>query len=183
MAMTSWNPASSFMNTSVSQVKIVIGAARLADTMVIGFGIRPDWNPRRPLHPDAIDVRVLLTQQFEQQPGLKAVVQKLERIIREELALPHILAFRDKLDQITPGPGYAFDAASRRIITHPVQLAPNVPIRQLHSSRIASRNSPVPKLPMLPTQDMWPRAWSGMLPGSNVNKGWQGYIQNALKAL
>ncbi|KAJ2967097.1 hypothetical protein NUW54_g13611 [Trametes sanguinea] len=104
----------------------VLGASRLADTLFIGFGIRPEWQPFRPLRPSEIDVQVIATRQFEQNPSYKRAIEKIERIVREELAVPHILGFRSKLDQVTPGAGYAWDEQSRRIITHPVQLASDV---------------------------------------------------------
>ncbi|CDO74662.1 hypothetical protein BN946_scf184828.g2 [Trametes cinnabarina] len=101
----------------------IIGAGRLADTLFIGFGVRPEWNPRVPLDPANINVQLLTTRQFRQVPGFQAVVAKLEKIVREELVVPHILAFREKLEQIQPGPGYAFDEQSQRIITQPIRLA------------------------------------------------------------
>ncbi|KAH9849710.1 hypothetical protein C2E23DRAFT_887936 [Lenzites betulinus] len=109
-----------------------IGAARTADTLFLGFGIRPEWPPSRPLRAADIDVRVVATRQVEQSPAFKTALDKIRRIVQEEIAIPHIMAFHDKLTAFTPGAGYAFDAATRRIITQPIQLAAD-----------ATRSSPI----------------------------------------
>ncbi|KAI0640944.1 hypothetical protein C8Q79DRAFT_424235 [Trametes meyenii] len=100
-----------------------IGAARTADTLFLGFGIQPEWPPSRPLRASDINVRVVATRQFQQTPAFRHALEKIHKIVQEELALPHILALHDKLDAFTPGAGYAFDPETRRIITQPIRLA------------------------------------------------------------
>ncbi|KAI0672813.1 hypothetical protein C8Q78DRAFT_657551 [Trametes maxima] len=129
-----------------------IGAARTADTLFLGFGIRPEWAPSRLLRASEIDVRVVTTRQFQQTPAFRRALEKIHKIVQEEIALPHILAFHDKLDTVTPGAGYAFDPETRRMITQPIRLASDTELpgtSALHdvpppntSQRVSSSSTP-----------------------------------------
>ena len=107
----------------------MVGAARLADTLFVGFAIQPEWDVATPLHADGIDVKVVMSRQFKQQPAYQRIVERVRRIVQEELAVPHILGFHDRLLEVTPGPGYAFDPETRRIVTNPIRLAASVATR------------------------------------------------------
>ncbi|OCH89489.1 hypothetical protein OBBRIDRAFT_835803 [Obba rivulosa] len=99
-----------------------VGVARTADVLFMGFAVRPEWNPSEPLVPTNININIVLTRHFEQNPAFKDVVKKIRRIVQEELAVPHILAFHSKLNQITPR-GYMYDPATHELIENPVRLA------------------------------------------------------------
>ena len=104
----------------------MVGAARLADTLFLGFAIKPEWDVSTPLRPDAVDVKVLTSRHFKQQHAYQRIVERVRAIVQEELGVPHILGFHDRLLEVTPGPGYAFDAETRRIVTNPIRLAAEV---------------------------------------------------------
>ena len=91
--------------------------------MFIGFAVTPEWDVSMPLSPGAIDVKEVTSRQFDQNPAFRRVVQRLRAVVQEELAMPHILGFHDRLHEVTPGPGYAFDRDTRRIVSNPIRLA------------------------------------------------------------
>ncbi|KAF7984186.1 hypothetical protein HWV62_16878 [Athelia sp. TMB] len=115
---------------------------RLADVVYIGFAVRPEWNPTIPLKLEDISIVPTVSRQVEQMDGWADVVKKIEDIIRREIALPHILQFRTKLEQITPPPGYALDDATRNSIHFPLRLDTGV-------GSIA--NAPTPTASVAPT--------------------------------
>lgn len=128
----------------------------------MGIAVRPEWNPSEPLRPSSIDVDIVLTRQFEQNPAFKDVVKKIKRIVQEELAVPHILAFHSKLDQITPR-GYMYDPVTHELVENPVRLAtsddaPPVvapsrpPIPSLSRSTVPSHLSPRSARPVTHSQ-------------------------------
>ncbi|KAG2113286.1 hypothetical protein BD769DRAFT_1673828 [Suillus cothurnatus] len=82
------------------------GMAHIADALFIGFGLRPEWDPKKPLCTSDITVDVITTQQFEQ-----------------EIAMLHIWHLQDKLNRVTPGPGYRVDPETYQAIATNIQLA------------------------------------------------------------
>lgn len=103
--------------------------------MFIGFGIRPEWPPSVPLNPHDIHLDVTATRQFEQYPEFRDIVDKIVRIIQEELAVHHILAYSRKLDQVTPGAGYALNPDTGRITLDAIRLSqPSVNATQDHDT-------------------------------------------------
>jgi hypothetical protein len=51
--------------------------ARIADALFIGFGLRPEWDPKKPLRTSNITVDVVTTWQFEQVPHFKRIAERL----------------------------------------------------------------------------------------------------------
>ncbi|KAG2121453.1 hypothetical protein DEU56DRAFT_704994, partial [Suillus clintonianus] len=82
------------------------GMARIADALFIGFSLRPEWDPMQPLHTSDITVDVVTTRQFEQVPHFKRVAERLRETFVQEIAMLHIWHLQDKLNKVTPGPGY-----------------------------------------------------------------------------
>lgn len=102
-------------------------AARLADTLFIGFAICPDWPPSVPLRACDIDVNMVATRQVAQDPRLQRALEKIKHIVQEELAVPHITAYHDKLHEIVPAPGHNFDGNTLRFMNTPLQLVARQP--------------------------------------------------------
>ncbi|KAG1886150.1 hypothetical protein F4604DRAFT_1917844 [Suillus subluteus] len=91
----------------MSDIKdVATGMARITDALFIGFGLQPEWDPRKPLHTSDITVDVVTTRQFKQ-----------------EIAMLHIWHLQDKLNKVTPGPGYRVDPETCQVMTTNIQLA------------------------------------------------------------
>ncbi|KAG2743927.1 hypothetical protein P692DRAFT_201869727 [Suillus brevipes Sb2] len=110
------------------------GMGHIADILFIGFGLRPEWDPTRPLRASDVVVDVVTSRQFEQLPYFKNVASKLQDIFVQELSVAHIWGFREKLNQVMPGPGYVFDPLTRQLTTGNVQLAAGQTIPNLSAS-------------------------------------------------
>lgn len=107
---------------------------RIADIPFIGFGLRPEWNPTHPLRASDVVVDVVTSCQFEQLPYFKNVASKLQDIFVQELSVAHIWGFQEKLNQVTPGPGYVLDPLMRQLMTGNVQLAAGQTIPNISAS-------------------------------------------------
>lgn len=90
--------------------------------LFMGIAVKPEWDTSVLLEPSAVNVDIILTRQFHQTPRFMRVVEKIRRIVQEELAVGHITAFHGKLDQITPR-GYRFDPETHTLIENPIRLA------------------------------------------------------------
>lgn len=101
--------------------------SRLANILHVGFVVRPDWNLSLPLHPANIKVETLASRQVMQLAGWDSVIAKIQKIVQEELVVAHIMQFRMKLNQVSPGPGYRVDPMTQKSISNDIQLAPTVP--------------------------------------------------------
>ncbi|KAF7977126.1 hypothetical protein HWV62_4744 [Athelia sp. TMB] len=116
----------------------VTGMGRLADVVHIGFSVRPEWNTVFPLKLESIHIVPTVSRQIEQMDGWAGAVSKMEEIFRREIALPHIIQYRTKLNQIQPPPGYTLDDETRSSIHHPIRLHPSVEITPHMSSSSSS---------------------------------------------
>ncbi|KAG2087519.1 uncharacterized protein F5147DRAFT_781283 [Suillus discolor] len=96
--------------------------ARIADALFIGFGLRPEWDPKKPLCTSDITVDVVTTRQFEQVPHFKCIAERLRETFIQEIAMLHIWHLQDKLNKVAPGPGYRVDPETCRAITRNIQL-------------------------------------------------------------
>ncbi|KAG1774965.1 hypothetical protein EV702DRAFT_1047287 [Suillus placidus] len=119
----------------MSDVKdAAIGMGRIADILFIVFGLRPEWDPTRPMHASDVQVEVVTSRQFEQFPHFKCIASKLQDIFMQELSVAHIWNFRERLNQVTPGPGYVLDPLTRQLMTGNVRLAAGQTIPNLSAS-------------------------------------------------
>ncbi|KAF7976738.1 hypothetical protein HWV62_5710 [Athelia sp. TMB] len=116
----------------------VTGMGRLADVVHIGFTLRPEWDPSKPVNVDNIEVVTTISRQVEQMEGWKEIIDRLADMVRREIGVQHILQFRTKLSQVTPPPGYTFDDTTRNSIHTPLQVAPE-------TQRLASLPQLVPR--------------------------------------
>ncbi|EMD33915.1 hypothetical protein CERSUDRAFT_97844 [Gelatoporia subvermispora B] len=124
-----------------------VGVARLTDAFFIGIAVRPEWDTSVPLEPSSVQVDFILSRQFQQNSSWMQAVSKIRSIIQNELAVPHILAFHRKLDQITPR-GHALDPETGRVLNNPVRLAASLsPSLSEHGDAspctVPSRTSPL----------------------------------------
>lgn len=99
--------------------------SRLADSLVVGFSIRPEWNPEELLHPCQIEVEHIISRQVYQVAGMEAIVAKVHRVIQEELGTQHIMLFQEKLLQVMPGPGHSIDKPTHHITSQNIHLMPS----------------------------------------------------------
>ncbi|KAI0744407.1 hypothetical protein C8Q76DRAFT_687840 [Earliella scabrosa] len=154
----------------------VIGGARLADVLFVGFAVRPEWDAGTPLSAAGVEVKVVASRQFQQNPAYSRVLDKLQSIVREELAIPHILHFPDRLLEVTPGPGYAFDQATRRIITNPIRLATPGPAGRADASQTVPGEYAYPESSGLPVASTSNERSRSVVPVSHVgdrgHSGW-----------
>ena len=58
-----------------------------------------------------------------QLPGWPAVTEKIADIVQRELALPHVMQFHDKLNQITPCSGYQINPETRKVMVGNLTIA------------------------------------------------------------
>lgn len=111
---------------------------RIADILFIGFSLRPEWDPMCPLCASDVVVDVVTSRQFEQLPYFKHIASKLQDIFIQELNVAHIWGFQEKLNQVTPGPGYVLDPLTSQLTTGNVQLAAGQTIPNLSASTPAT---------------------------------------------
>jgi len=97
--------------------------ARIADALFIGFGLRPEWDPKKPLRTSDITVDVVTTRQFEQVPHFKRIAERLRETFVQEIAMLHIWHLQDKLNRVTPGPGYRVDPETYQAMATNIRLA------------------------------------------------------------
>lgn len=133
--------------------------SRLADVLVIGFAVRPEWNPNEPLEPSRINVEKIVSRQVQQVAGMPAIVNRLEEIVKEQLAATHILGFRDRLHQVSPGAGYEVDPQTHRLVSHNVHLAsaptePSPPSPHTPPRSTAPLRAPISPLQMYPAASL-----------------------------
>lgn len=76
---------------------------RTADILHLGLSICPEWDPMVPIHWSNIHIETIALWQFSQLPSWARIANKIADIVRQELALPHVMQFCEKLNQITPG--------------------------------------------------------------------------------
>ncbi len=110
----------------------VTGMSRLADTMFVGFAIRPDWNHRESLSPARIDIEPVFSRHLQHNPRYQHALQLLESVVREEFAFPHVYDFPSRLNTVTDNGGYFVDTVSHQLTVNPLQLAPGVAAPSLH---------------------------------------------------
>jgi hypothetical protein len=124
----------------------VTGMGHLADVLHVSFVIRPEWNPTQPLHPSGIHVEVVESRQISQFVGWSGIVERMTDIIREDLGVPHIMQFKPKLEQVSPGFGYILDPTTRELMVRNITLATNIgpAIRQMPISTWRDPPSPSP---------------------------------------
>lgn len=96
---------------------------RTADVLHLGLSVRPEWDPQVPVHWSNIHVDTIASRQFSQLPGWATIASKIADIVRQELALAHVMQFRAKLNQITPGHGYLVDAETRAAMVGNITMA------------------------------------------------------------
>ncbi|PSS29558.1 hypothetical protein PHLCEN_2v2957, partial [Hermanssonia centrifuga] len=101
----------------------VTGISRLADVLFVGFAVRPDWNSNHELSLEGIHIEQVFSRQLQQNPRYREALDKLERIVREDLAFPHIYGFPSRLDTVTNGSGYLVNKATHRILSTQRSLA------------------------------------------------------------
>jgi hypothetical protein len=107
------------------------GMDRLADGLFIGFAISPEWDTREPLDPKQINITPIFSQQILQYEAFRATFLKIQDIIQQELALPHIYSFNLRLNEATPGQEYTVN-------------------REMHENTISMTSGiPPPRLPTL----------------------------------
>ena len=89
----------------------------------LGLSIRPEWDPSVPVHWSNIYIETIASRQFAQLPGWPAVTEKIADIVQWELALPHVMQFHDKLNQITPCSGYQINPETQKVIVGNLTIA------------------------------------------------------------
>ena len=80
-----------------------------ADILHLELSVHPEWDPTVPIHWSNIHIKTIASWQFSQLPGWARIANKIADIVRQELALPHVMQFHEKLNQITPDQGYLVD--------------------------------------------------------------------------
>ncbi|EIW77817.1 hypothetical protein CONPUDRAFT_75605 [Coniophora puteana RWD-64-598 SS2] len=83
----------------------VAAMSRLTDGVFVGFGVRPEWDPSKPVDPSQINVQTFASYHSDK-PRVRAAITQLENIIREEIAAEHIMTFGERLHTVSPGAGY-----------------------------------------------------------------------------
>ena len=155
-----------------------------ANILHLGLSIWPEWDPSVPVHWSNIHIETIASRQFVQLPGWPAVTEKIADIVWQELALPHVMQFHDKLNQITPHSGYQIDPETQKVMVgnltiatelsevqpSEVSLLPARPINTLsslpssssplsstahHPSTLSQRRAPRSTLISLSTQYEW----------------------------
>lgn len=97
-----------------------------SDVLFIGFVIRPEWDLSDSLDPARIEVEQIASHHLRQHPRYQRVADDLCETIKQKIAFPHIYTYHQRLRSVTPGCGYAVDAATRRIRDNEVRLAAGV---------------------------------------------------------
>lgn len=71
-----------------------------------------------------------MSEQVPQSSSMCNVLKQLAATIQKEIAIPHILGYRARLNEITLGAGYVIDVTTHRIRLQDVVLAgaPSQPI-------------------------------------------------------
>lgn len=124
---------------------------RVADVLSLTIAVQPEWNRDEKLHWNKIEMEIIPSRQFAQLPGFKGVLDRISNLVRQELALEHILQFRDKLNQVSPGAGYGVDVATQDIIARRIDLEPPSALYPaLPSTHPTSAAFPTPSHPLLP---------------------------------
>ena len=109
--------------------------SRVADTLFVGFAISPDHSLKEALHPENIDIKVIMTRQFQQHPEYLEILDELKRIVQSKLGVPHVFKFRERLDEVAPPPG-GYNVLNRRARLPNVQLAHGVTIPPPHTGTL-----------------------------------------------
>ena len=94
-----------------------------ANILHLGLSIWPEWDPSVPVHWSNIHIETIASRQFVQLPGWPAVTEKIADIVWQELALPHVMQFHDKLNQITPHSGYQIDPETQKVMVGNLTIA------------------------------------------------------------
>ena len=82
----------------------------------LSLSVQPEWNPSVPVHWSNIHIETIASRQFVQLPIWPAVTEKIADIVWQELALPHVMQFCDKLNQITLHSGYQIDPGAQKVM-------------------------------------------------------------------
>ncbi|KAG1869620.1 hypothetical protein F4604DRAFT_1927023 [Suillus subluteus] len=123
----------------VSDVRdAVVGMSRLSDVLFVGFAVRPEWDLNEPLHWSNIHVETIVSEQVPQSSSMRNALNLLTTTIRKEIAVPHIMGYRARLNEITPGAGYVIDVTTHQIRLQDVVLAgaPSQPIATPRDSEL-----------------------------------------------
>ena len=94
-----------------------------ADILHLGLSVWPEWDPSVPVHWSNIHIETIASRQFAQLPGWPAITEKIADIVQQELALPHVIQFCDKLNQITPCSGYQIDPETQKVMVGNLTVA------------------------------------------------------------
>lgn len=97
-----------------------------SDVLFIGFMVRPEWDLSDTLDPTRIEVEQIVSHHFHQHPRYQDVADNICEVVQQKLAFPHIYTYHQRLRSVTPGCGYAVDAATRRIRDNEIRLAPGI---------------------------------------------------------
>lgn len=94
----------------------VEGMSRLSDSGVLVFSYKTSWDSRDPLKAADIDVDVVLSRYLQQHFGEHSdLITDMKNLICKHLALQHIIDFKQRLQQVDPGPGYSIDPATGQV--------------------------------------------------------------------
>ena len=93
------------------------------DILHPGLSIQPEWDPSVPVHWSNIHIETIASRQFAQLPSWPTVTEKIANIMQRELALPHVMQFHDKLNQITHHSGYQIDPETQKVMVGNLTIA------------------------------------------------------------
>ena len=121
-----------------------------ANILHLGLSVRPEWDPSVPVHWSNIHIETIASRQFVQLPGWPAIAEKIADIVQRELSLPHVMQFRDKLNQITPRSGYQIDPETRKVMVGNLTIATE--LSEVQPSEVSSLPArPINTLSSLPS--------------------------------
>ncbi|KAG2339086.1 hypothetical protein BDR05DRAFT_1003628 [Suillus weaverae] len=97
-------------------------------------------------------VEVVTSRQFEQFPHFKRITSILQDIFMQELSVAHIWNFQERLNQVTPGPGYVLDPLTRQLMTGNNPTASSMfTNQQLNTISFSATSHPYPPAPATST--------------------------------
>lgn len=125
----------------------VAGMDRTADVMHLSLSVRPEWDPTVPVHWSNIHVETVASRHFIQLPGWAGIADRITNIVRRELALAHVMQFREKLNQVTPRNGYLVDDETRAAMVGNLTIATEVDEAIPPLPQPSANNQPPPLSP------------------------------------
>ncbi|EPQ59976.1 hypothetical protein GLOTRDRAFT_123734 [Gloeophyllum trabeum ATCC 11539] len=127
------------------------GMARISDALFVGFAVRPEWDPSKPLDPCQIQVDVIRTRQWKMDGNRhwQETINKIIKLLQDEVAAEHILRYRKRAGNFLPHLGYVDTGHGLHEID--VHLSPRV-------SRGAVSATATPAGPSLPVPRLSPAA-------------------------